>query len=257
MIQFSKLLIVLLISLASWTAQAQNAPVITFQKTSNDFGMVAELGGKVTAKFQFTNTGKSPLIVSNVQVSCGCTAPNFTSEPVMPGKMGEITLTFDPKNRVGKFVKSATVTHNGTPNTAILMISGDVYAGVSHVDHKEFVQYFQYNKKSNMLDDPQFEAFLNELKPIVEKNRKLTITIESSSSRVPTTLYKSNQELTKARAAEAEKKMRKLMKKVGLNEDVIYFTNPILLTQGPEYAEDWKENEKVYEQYQYIKVLAE
>jgi hypothetical protein len=251
------ILLITLFCISSFNATAQNDPVITFQKTSHDYGMVREMGGKAVARFSFTNTGKSPLIISGVQVSCGCTAPSYSKEPILPGKMGEIVLSFDPKGRVGKFNKSATVTHNGTPNTSLLMINGEVYQGDSHDEHQEFTQYFQYNKKSTVLDDPQFEAFLTDLKPILEKNRRLTITVESSSSRVPTTLYKSNLELCKARAAEATKKVKKLMKKLGINEDIVYFTEPMYFIQGPEYAEDWKENEKIYEQYQYIKIIAQ
>lgn len=52
-----------------------SAPVATigFDKDVHDFGTVKEADGKVTAVFTFVNNGKTPLVVSRVNASCGCT----------------------------------------------------------------------------------------------------------------------------------------------------------------------------------------
>src|SRR5680860_207837 len=43
-----------------------------FEEMEFEFGTIKE-GEKVEHQFNFTNTGESPLVISNVQASCGCT----------------------------------------------------------------------------------------------------------------------------------------------------------------------------------------
>ncbi|MGL4956614.1 MAG: DUF1573 domain-containing protein, partial [Bacteroidales bacterium] len=76
-----------------------------FVKTSHDFGQVPEAGGLVTYAFEFANTGKTPIIITDVKSSCGCTTPEWTKQPVLPGKTGSIKAIFDPKDRPGIFDK--------------------------------------------------------------------------------------------------------------------------------------------------------
>lgn len=79
-----------------------------------------------TFTFEFKNTSKTPLIISNVQTSCGCTTANKPTEPVQPGKSSEISVKYDTK-RVGPFTKTITVTTNiGEP--VVLTIKGNVLA---------------------------------------------------------------------------------------------------------------------------------
>lgn len=99
--------------------------VVTFSKTSHDFGNVKE-GVQATHDFEFTNTGKSPVIISNVSASCGCTTPFWTKDPVLPGKKGKVTASFNSTGRPGMFNKSVTVSSNAEPNTLVLTIQGSV-----------------------------------------------------------------------------------------------------------------------------------
>ena len=64
--------IVLLCTIFSATAFTQN-PVIKFEKTTHDFGTMKEADGRVTTVFEFTNEGATPLVISKVRASCGCT----------------------------------------------------------------------------------------------------------------------------------------------------------------------------------------
>lgn len=106
---------------------AQNAkPIIEFSKKIHDFGDVKEDGGTVNYVFEFTNTGGQPLVVHNVQASCGCTTPEWTRTPIRPGDKGTIKATFDPRNRPGNFNKSITVTSNATQANETLRITGNV-----------------------------------------------------------------------------------------------------------------------------------
>ena len=108
-------------------AKAQTKdPKVTFTEESFDFTNIAEEKGPVTHEFTFTNTGGAPLIIQNVKASCGCTTPDWTKDPVLPGKKGVVKATYNPQNRPGEFNKSITVTSNAENNTVVLTIKGKV-----------------------------------------------------------------------------------------------------------------------------------
>ena len=89
-----------------------NGPVITFEKKSHDFGDIAQ-GDKVETVYKFTNTGSEPLIITNVQVTCGCTVPKgWPRDPIAPGQKGEITIAFNSAGKMGRQNKVVTVVSN-------------------------------------------------------------------------------------------------------------------------------------------------
>jgi hypothetical protein len=106
--------------LMSISASAQ----MQFTKTAHDFGQIPEMGGDATYQFEFTNTGKAPIIITNVESSCGCTTPEWSRQPVLPGKTGFVKAIFDPKDRPGIFDKEITV--STTAEQVKLKISGEV-----------------------------------------------------------------------------------------------------------------------------------
>ena len=77
-----KFLTICLLALAG-AAHAQG--VMQFTTDNHDFGNVPE-GTMATHEFEFKNTGNQPIIIANVQASCGCTTPDWTKTPVLPGK---------------------------------------------------------------------------------------------------------------------------------------------------------------------------
>jgi len=101
-----------------------NAPEITFEETSHDFGTIQK-GEDCTHDFKFKNTGKEPLILANCQASCGCTAPSCPKEPIAPGASGSVKVKYD-SNRVGVFTKTVTVTSNAKNSPVTLSIKGKV-----------------------------------------------------------------------------------------------------------------------------------
>lgn len=96
------------------TTAKKDGPVITFEKKTHDFGDIYQ-GDKVEEVFKFTNTGTEPLIITNVQVTCGCTTPKgWPRDPIMPGAKGEITIAFNSAGKIGKQNKTVTVVSNAT-----------------------------------------------------------------------------------------------------------------------------------------------
>ncbi|MBE0637160.1 MAG: DUF1573 domain-containing protein [Bacteroidales bacterium] len=105
-------------------AENPNAPVISFDKLVHDYGTIPYNGdGKCV--FTFTNTGKEPLILTNVRSSCGCTVPKWPREPILPGESDVIHVEYKT-NRVGTINKSVTVQSNASNNNVVLRISGQV-----------------------------------------------------------------------------------------------------------------------------------
>lgn len=88
---------------------------ITFKEKSHEFGDITQ-GDKVEYIFTFTNTGTEPLILSEVVTTCGCTAPEWNREPVMPGKTGQIHITFNSANKSGRQNKVITILSNAINN---------------------------------------------------------------------------------------------------------------------------------------------
>jgi hypothetical protein len=102
-------------------------PSMTFLKEMHSFGIISETGGTVNYTFEFVNTGNEPVILNAVRSSCGCTAPDWSKAPVLPGAKGYIKVTFDPANRPGKFEKTITVSANIPDNPdKVLRIMGVV-----------------------------------------------------------------------------------------------------------------------------------
>jgi Protein of unknown function (DUF1573) len=110
------------------TTPAVNANAGKFQWKfkEHDFGKIPQ-GTPVTKEFEFTNVGKTPIVLSNAQASCGCTTPSMTKEPVAPGKTGKITVTYSAASP-GAFNKSITVYSNASESTLVLYIKGEVTA---------------------------------------------------------------------------------------------------------------------------------
>ena len=105
---------------------AQNKPKIEFKKNVYDYGSIKEEVEVAVSEFEFTNTGKSPVIIQRVDASCGCTAPTYTRTPVLPGKKGEVKVAYNTVYRPGNFHKTIRV-HTNVPDTVFtLTIKGNV-----------------------------------------------------------------------------------------------------------------------------------
>lgn len=119
------ILTAILLSVVAVSAQKKQA-VISAQETSFDFGSIKEADGKVSHTFKIDNTGDGPLVITRVIASCGCTTPEWTKEPIAPGKSGEVKITYNPANRPGAFVKTISIYSNGKKGSFILTIKGKV-----------------------------------------------------------------------------------------------------------------------------------
>lgn len=96
----------------AFSASAQKGAKIEFKDKDNtiDYGTVTKESDSGVRVFEFTNTGDAPLIITNVQSTCGCTVPSKPKEPIMPGKTGQIEVKYNMNP--GPIRKTITVESN-------------------------------------------------------------------------------------------------------------------------------------------------
>lgn len=117
-------------------AANKNQSEMKFDALEYDYGTIKQ-GDKVEHTFTFTNAGKEPLIITNAQGSCGCTAPEYSKEPIRKGEKGMIKVTFNSAGKMGMQDKTVTVTSNAKNSPVILHIKGTIEAAAPSEPAKE------------------------------------------------------------------------------------------------------------------------
>lgn len=126
-------LLALTLGLMSFTAFTSKSPAVEvvgdasplkWKSEKIELGEIPQ-GKPVTIEFEFTNEGKEMVVITNVHASCGCTATDYTREPVAPGKKATIKATFNAAAK-GPFSKTVTVTTNADKAPKVLNFKGTV-----------------------------------------------------------------------------------------------------------------------------------
>lgn len=108
---------------------AQGKAEIKFEKTTHNFGEFSEANPIVTCTFNFTNIGDAPLVIHQAVASCGCTVPEYTTEPLQPGQKGTIKVTYNGTGKYpGEFKKSITLRTNAKTEMLRLYVEGNMKA---------------------------------------------------------------------------------------------------------------------------------
>ncbi|SHH74973.1 DUF1573 domain-containing protein [Wenyingzhuangia marina] len=108
------------------TAKTDNTlkPVMQFEKEVIDYGTIARNSDKIRY-LNIKNIGSAPLIIESVKGSCGCTVPTKPEEPIMPGKSGQIKISY-ATDRVGRISRSITIISNATEKPKVVRVIGEV-----------------------------------------------------------------------------------------------------------------------------------
>ena len=101
---------------------------IKFKDTKYNFGFVKQ-GQIIKIEYFFENTGKAPLVISNIEVTCGCTIADFPHYPIRPGESGTILLTFNTKEKYDRQDRTVEVISNAVNSPTKLRFKGVVLAG--------------------------------------------------------------------------------------------------------------------------------
>ena len=103
---------------------ATTASPIAWKSEQIDLGEIPQNKPR-SVDFEFKNTGKTAVVITNVKASCGCTATDYTKTPVQPGETAKVTATYNAANK-GAFSKTVTVTTNAEDTGKILSFKGTV-----------------------------------------------------------------------------------------------------------------------------------
>lgn len=98
---------------------------ISFDKQVYDFGTVNE-GDFVETVFKVTNSGKTDLVITNAQATCGCTIPVWPKEPIKPGETGDVKVRFNTNGKPNRQQKTVTLTTNTESGREMLTLKGMV-----------------------------------------------------------------------------------------------------------------------------------
>lgn len=112
---------------SSFSQNATSTPKAHFTVTDNviEFGDI--INGKTkTMEVNFRNTGKKPLIISDVYTNCGCTEIKYPREPFMPGKSGTLKISYSAIEGEGVFNKTITIYTNAENKKETIKIQGVV-----------------------------------------------------------------------------------------------------------------------------------
>ena len=141
LIVFAAMICVALASFAQEEMKPRDRGEMKFEHTRHNFGVFAQDTAVVSHEFVFTNVGKAPLIIHQASASCGCTVPEYTLEPVMPGEKGKITVTYNGKGRrPGVFRKSITIHNNGKQTPIRIYIEGEMIGEELPIKEVEIVR---------------------------------------------------------------------------------------------------------------------
>jgi len=98
---------------------------INFENNNFEFGKVKS-GAVLEHTFIFKNNGDAPLYIYDVEVSCGCTIPDWSKEPIASGEKGELKIIFNTKGKKGQQTKLVKVFSNTEPKVISLFIKGEI-----------------------------------------------------------------------------------------------------------------------------------
>lgn len=110
---------------ATTSADPSSLGEFQFSEEEFDFGNINE-GQVIEHIFNFTNNGQSPLVISNITASCGCTSPDWTRTPVNPGEKGFVKVVFNSTAKTGAQAPTVTIQANTNPTVTRLRMKGSV-----------------------------------------------------------------------------------------------------------------------------------
>lgn len=134
---------------------ALSQPRFTSNTEMYSFGQI-EWKRPVNAQFVITNTGDSPLVLTEVEPDCACTVAQWTKTPIAPGAKGTVNVTFDAE-ALGRFQKSVAIHLNAEPHLVYLHFNGEVVREIKDFTKTHPYQVGQIRIDKNSIDFPDVQ----------------------------------------------------------------------------------------------------
>lgn len=124
---------------------------VRWLETTHNFGAIDENGGNVSCEMAFINEGNEPVLITQVNVTCGCTTPMFNKNAIEPGDTGKIVLSYNPTGRPGRFEKKAMVSLSNSSTVHSLFIKGSVMGSPSTINDRYPSSFGPLRMRSDMV----------------------------------------------------------------------------------------------------------
>ncbi len=132
--------------LSNVSHQYSGPPVLTVSEEVGDLGKIGP-DEKQTYLFTLKNEGGEKLLIERVQAPCGCTATLLSEEEILPGKTGQLEVTFNPRGYEGMVTQSVYIYSNDPENQRKKIA---IKADVEHVPAPE-IQLSTYRWELGLL----------------------------------------------------------------------------------------------------------
>ncbi len=220
---------------------------IRVEKPVHDLGDIFENSGRVTTNFELFNPYFNDTIrIVDVETSCGCTAILTQDTLIMPRSALKMEVAYDPKGRLGLFVKSIEITSSkttgGEKSKLFLKLTGNVVAenytvkkvNKNLVEYKVAPLYFYpiTGFDTAYLNFSYITNFINDLTYEIDFYQFVTVGAE-----IEVANYDQIEQLTHLLTF-SQKRLLKGFKKRGYAADVVFFDPPVfkLNTDLPAWA---------------------
>ncbi len=97
---------------------------VKWSATEQDLGLIPQ-GVPAEVSFEVTNMSDEPMLFTSVRGSCGCTATEYSEEPIAPGATTTVKATYNAQ-KMGAFKKTVTVYTNLEKKPVVLTLKGEV-----------------------------------------------------------------------------------------------------------------------------------
>ncbi len=98
---------------------------LKFSEQRWNFGVIREDGGEVSHTFAFKNSLSTPVVITDITTSCGCTTPRYSKRPILPLEESTIEVVYDPMYRPGVFSRDLKIYTSADDEPIVLSIVGD------------------------------------------------------------------------------------------------------------------------------------
>lgn len=207
---------------------------VTYLDENGNISFNEELGCDGIFEYKQLEAGRQPIFMIN------------SDDPGLCEEM-KVVLVDANGNQIGETIRDA--------KCRFIYKRDEVVTTGDCPEKSSYERFYTYNKKGIAQDEANFNKMLDDIEKIVECRGKVMVEIEASASKVPTSTYGTNENLSRQRASSAKERLLNALKARGIDSSKIVIQAVNARVLGPDYNNDYLTNRAEYEKYQYIKIF--
>lgn len=172
------------VAAVAFSAYPQIEKTLKFIPETLDFGTIREDAGKATRHVKAVNISPETTFIISARTSCGCSGVDYSQEKLAPGDTTDITITYDPTNRPGKFLKTVRLFTGEERIGNSIKINGTVIPSRKNLDKSYPIQAGMLRLSTMLLNAG--EVSRKEARPLFvgiynDSDKPITLLAESDS----------------------------------------------------------------------------